>query len=79
MGPFHFSSALAGVADLPSLTVAPRSNDMHHRAVYTGDTLNLWLAHRCDFYGAILVLAVSCFAVGMKVSGFLYTRGSGGL
>lgn len=39
---------------------------MHHRTVYTGDNLNLWLAHRCDFYGAILVLAVSCFAVGMK-------------
>jgi hypothetical protein len=59
------------VANLSLPPVAPNSNDKHHRTVYTGDTLNLWLAHRCDFYGAILVLAVSCFAVGMKVGGFL--------
>ncbi len=39
--------------------------DLHHRSVFTGETLNLWLAHWCDLYGAILVLAVSCFAVGL--------------
>ncbi|KAG1674667.1 hypothetical protein FOA52_007191 [Chlamydomonas sp. UWO 241] len=46
-------------------------NDLHHRTVYTGDSLNLWLAHRCDFYGAIMVLGVSCMAVGLK-----YTLGA---
>uniref|UniRef100_A0A7S0R9V8 Uncharacterized protein n=1 Tax=Chlamydomonas leiostraca TaxID=1034604 RepID=A0A7S0R9V8_9CHLO len=40
-------------------------NDAHNAAVFTGESLNLWLAHWCDLYGAILVLAVSCFAVGM--------------
>ena len=59
------------VADLSFLVDCARSNDKHHRTVYTGDNLNLWLAHRCDFYGAIMVLAVSCFAVGMKVGGLL--------
>ena len=34
--------------------------------MFTGESLNLWLAHWCDLYGAILVLAVSCFAVGMS-------------
>lgn len=43
----------------------PHRNDAHHSAVFTGESLNLWLAHWCDLYGAILVLAVSCFAVGM--------------
>jgi ABC-type multidrug transport system fused ATPase/permease subunit len=42
-----------------------RSNDQHHCAVFTGESLNLWLAHYCDFYGAVLVLAVACFAVGI--------------
>ncbi|KAG1659734.1 hypothetical protein FOA52_006004 [Chlamydomonas sp. UWO 241] len=46
-------------------------NDLHHRTVYTGDSLNLWLAHRCDFYGAIMVLGVSCMAVALK-----YTLGA---
>ena len=44
---------------------AIQRNDAHHRAVFTGESLNLWLAHWCDLYGAILVLAVSCFAVGL--------------
>ncbi|KAG1658983.1 hypothetical protein FOA52_008685 [Chlamydomonas sp. UWO 241] len=46
-------------------------NDLHHRTVYTGESLNLWLAHRCDFYGAIMVLGVSCMAVALK-----YTLGA---
>eukprot|EP00798_Chlamydomonas_sp_ICE-L_P026578 gene26578-18344_t len=45
-------------------TAAVRS-DAHHSTVFTGESLNLWLAHYCDLYGAILVLAVSCFAVSM--------------
>lgn len=37
--------------------------DRHHRALFNAESLNLWLAFFCDFYGAILVLAVSMFAV----------------
>eukprot|EP00798_Chlamydomonas_sp_ICE-L_P021717 gene21717-28737_t len=48
-------------------TAAMRS-DAHHSTVFTGESLNLWLAHYCDLYGAILVLAVSCFAVSMAES-----------
>ncbi len=31
--------------------------------MYNAESLNLWLAFYCDFYGAVLVLAVSLFAV----------------
>ncbi len=48
-----------------ALLLRVRRNNLHHRTVFTGETLNLWLAHWCDLYGAILVLAVSCFAVGL--------------
>jgi ATP-binding cassette subfamily C (CFTR/MRP) protein 1 len=37
--------------------------DRHHKALFNGESLNLWLAFFCDFYGAVLVLAVSTFAV----------------
>ncbi|KAJ9527211.1 hypothetical protein QJQ45_025467 [Haematococcus lacustris] len=47
------------------IQTAIQRNDVHHAAVFTGESLNLWLAHWCDLYGAILVLAVSCFAVGL--------------
>ena len=40
-------------------------NNHHHATVFTAESLNLWLAHWCDLYGAIMVLAVACFAVGM--------------
>eukprot|EP00878_Enallax_costatus_P000230 GHUV01000294.1.p1 GENE.GHUV01000294.1~~GHUV01000294.1.p1 ORF type:complete len:1290 (+),score=442.33 GHUV01000294.1:122-3991(+) len=40
--------------------------DEHHRALFNGESLNLWLAFYCDLYGAILVLAVSMFAVVMR-------------
>jgi ABC-type multidrug transport system fused ATPase/permease subunit len=49
--------------------VATASNkiDEHHRALFNGECLNLWLAFYCDLYGAILVLAVCIFAVVMRV------------
>ncbi|KAJ9510651.1 hypothetical protein QJQ45_027539, partial [Haematococcus lacustris] len=47
------------------IQTAIQRNDVHHATVFTGESLNLWLAHWCDLYGAILVLAVSCFAVGL--------------
>ncbi len=37
--------------------------DRNHRALFAAETLNLWLAFFCDFYGACLILAVSCFAI----------------
>jgi ATP-binding cassette subfamily C (CFTR/MRP) protein 1 len=37
--------------------------DRHHKALFNGESLNLWLAFFCDFYGAILMLAVSVLAV----------------
>jgi hypothetical protein len=48
--------------------IATASNkiDEHHRALFNGESLNLWLAFYCDLYGAILVLAVCIFAVVMK-------------
>lgn len=40
-----------------------RVND-NHKALFAAETLNLWLAFFCDFYGACLILAVACFAMG---------------
>ena len=37
--------------------------DQNHRALFAAETLNLWLAFFCDFYGACLILAVGCFAM----------------
>ncbi len=34
------------------------------RALFGAESLNLWLAYYCDFYGAIMVLSVACFGVG---------------
>ena len=35
------------------------------RTVFGAKTLNLWLAFYCDFFGAIMVLSVAAFAVGL--------------
>lgn len=40
--------------------------DNHHRALFNGESLNLWLAFFCDFYGSVLVLSVSMFAVAQR-------------
>lgn len=42
---------------------AAYKTDQHHRALFNGESLNLWLAFYCDLYGAILVFAVGIFAV----------------
>jgi ATP-binding cassette, subfamily C (CFTR/MRP), member 1 len=55
-----------GQTDYFISTAADKTN-LHHKAVYNGESLNLWLAFYCDFYGAILVLAVSMFAVVQRV------------
>jgi len=47
------------------VATASSRSDMHHSTVFSAESLNLWLAHYCDFYGAIMVAAVACFAVGM--------------
>lgn len=46
-----------------------RQTDMHHRTIYTADSLNLWVSFYCDFYGAVMLAAVCLFAVGMKDRG----------
>eukprot|EP00245_Coleochaete_scutata_P017297 TRINITY_DN842_c0_g1_i1.p1 TRINITY_DN842_c0_g1~~TRINITY_DN842_c0_g1_i1.p1 ORF type:complete len:786 (-),score=182.86 TRINITY_DN842_c0_g1_i1:544-2901(-) len=38
----------------------------YHRALFNSECLNLWLAFYCDMFGAILVLAVTAFAVFQK-------------
>ncbi len=38
--------------------------DDAHRALFGAESLNLWLAFYCDFYGAAMVLAVACFGIG---------------
>lgn len=48
------------------VSTAAHKIDEHHRALFNGESLNLWLAFYCDLYGAILVLAVCIFAVVMK-------------
>lgn len=39
--------------------------DDAHRALFGAETLNLWLAFFCDFYGAVMVLSVACLGMGM--------------
>jgi ABC-type multidrug transport system fused ATPase/permease subunit len=48
------------------IATAANKIDEHHRALFNGESLNLWLAFYCDLYGAILVLAVCIFAVLMR-------------
>jgi hypothetical protein len=50
------------------IATAANKIDEHHRALFNGESLNLWLAFYCDLYGAILVLAVCVFAVVMRQS-----------
>jgi ATP-binding cassette, subfamily C (CFTR/MRP), member 1 len=38
--------------------------DLATRTVFGSESLNLWLAFFCDFFGAALVLAVAAFGVG---------------
>lgn len=48
------------------LREAAARTDANHRAVYACECLNLWLAFWCDCYGAVMVLAVACFAVAQR-------------
>jgi ABC-type multidrug transport system fused ATPase/permease subunit len=50
------------------IETASKQIDEHHRALFNGESLNLWLAFYCDLYGAILVLAVCIFAVVMRTT-----------
>ncbi|GLC60118.1 hypothetical protein PLESTB_001575900 [Pleodorina starrii] len=45
---------------------AARRTDTTNAAVFSAESLNLWLAFWCDLIGACLVGVVSAFAVGMK-------------
>lgn len=38
--------------------------DDAHRALFSAETLNLWLAFICDFMGAAMLLSVACFGIG---------------
>jgi ABC-type multidrug transport system fused ATPase/permease subunit len=38
--------------------------DNAHRSLFAAESLNLWLAFFCDFYGAAMVLSVACFGIG---------------
>jgi ABC-type multidrug transport system fused ATPase/permease subunit len=48
------------------IATAANKIDEHHRALFNGESLNLWLAFYCDLYGAILVLGICVFAVLMR-------------
>jgi ABC-type multidrug transport system fused ATPase/permease subunit len=48
------------------VATAANKIDEHHRALFNGESLNLWLAFYCDLYGAILVLSVCIFAVTQR-------------
>jgi len=48
--------------NLHFVRVANNRMNQFHRALYNGESLNLWLAFYCDMYGAVLVLAVCLFA-----------------
>jgi ATP-binding cassette, subfamily C (CFTR/MRP), member 1 len=41
-------------------------SDKYHASVFNAESLNLWLAFFCDFFGAVLVLGVAMFAVFMR-------------
>jgi ATP-binding cassette, subfamily C (CFTR/MRP), member 1 len=45
---------------------AEKRLNTYHRHYFNSESLNLWLAFYCDMFGAILVLAVACFAVFQK-------------
>jgi len=49
---------------LPS-SLSPQYVDDAHRALFGAETLNLWLAFICDFFGACMVLSVACLGIGM--------------
>lgn len=44
--------------------VTSQAVDDSHRALFGAETLNLWLAFFCDFFGACMVLSVSSFGIG---------------
>jgi hypothetical protein len=46
-----------------------RRTDDSHRAVFIADSMNLWISFYCDFYGAIMLVALCMFAVGFKERG----------
>jgi hypothetical protein len=48
------------------IATAANKIDEHHRALFNGESLNLWLAFYCDLYGAILVLGICIFSVVMR-------------
>ena len=79
--PTYFTGALVGLVaeSLDGLQViqafdrqahflreAAARTDANHRAVFACESLNLWLAFWCDCYGAVMVLAVACFAVAQR-------------
>jgi ATP-binding cassette, subfamily C (CFTR/MRP), member 1 len=46
-----------------------RQTDAHHRSLFNADTLNLWISFYCDFYGAVMLVAVGMFAVSQRDRG----------
>jgi hypothetical protein len=46
-----------------------RQTDEHHCSVFNADSMNLWVSFYCDFYGAIMLVAVCIFAVSEKERG----------
>ena len=43
--------------------------DRNHTALFNAESLNLWISFYCDFYGAIMLVAVCMFAVVEKDRG----------
>jgi hypothetical protein len=46
-----------------------RQTDSNNRALFNADSLNLWISFYCDIYGAIMLAAVSFFAVSERSRG----------
>lgn len=46
-----------------------RQTDAHHRSLFNADSLNLWISFYCDFYGAVMLVAVGMFAVSQRDRG----------
>jgi hypothetical protein len=53
----------------PCLQEFTRQTDATHRSIFNADTLNLWISFYCDFYGAVMLVAVGMFAVSQKERG----------
>ena len=46
-----------------------KMTDRNHTSLFNAESLNLWISFYCDFYGAVMLVAVCMFAVANKDRG----------